>query len=302
MARAVTRLAELGGGEVVVEDARRPRGAAAADRRAALRRAARGRARAEPRRASRRRARLGCELPAPFQTMSFLALSVIPSLKITDRGLVDVDRFELVALQRVILANAYVVTWTTPAPSSTAAGSRRRTGSSRRWAAASRRAGERVDLGGAARHARPDQHAPPPLPDAHAHPRAAGRPVHVAADALPAVGADRRGVGVRGGAHRARGARARRLHDRLRPPLRLPARRQRARRGRGRRRRASSACRIVASRGSMDLGESDGGLPPDELVEDLDACSPTRSASPVLHEEGPGAGCRSSSRRARRSP
>src|SRR5919198_576881 len=28
--------------------------------------------------------------------------------------------------------------------------------------------------------------------------------------------------------------------------------------------------RIVASRGSMDLGESDGGLPPDELVEDMD--------------------------------
>jgi adenine deaminase len=33
---------------------------------------------------------------APFMTLSFLALSVIPSLKITDRGLVDVDRFELV--------------------------------------------------------------------------------------------------------------------------------------------------------------------------------------------------------------
>jgi cytosine/adenosine deaminase-related metal-dependent hydrolase len=29
--------------------------------------------------------------------------------------------------------------------------------------------------------------------------------------------------------------------------------------------------RIVASRGSMDLGASDGGLPPDELAEDLDA-------------------------------
>jgi cytosine/adenosine deaminase-related metal-dependent hydrolase len=28
--------------------------------------------------------------------------------------------------------------------------------------------------------------------------------------------------------------------------------------------------RFVASRGSMDLGESDGGLPPDSLVEDLD--------------------------------
>jgi adenine deaminase len=42
---------------------------------------------------------LGCELPSPFQTMAFLALSVIPSLKITDRGLVDVDRFQLVPLQ-----------------------------------------------------------------------------------------------------------------------------------------------------------------------------------------------------------
>jgi adenine deaminase len=41
---------------------------------------------------------LGCELEAPFQHLAFLALSVIPSLKITDRGLVDVDRFELVPL------------------------------------------------------------------------------------------------------------------------------------------------------------------------------------------------------------
>jgi adenine deaminase len=35
---------------------------------------------------------------APFMTLSFLALSVIPALKITDRGLVDVERFELVPL------------------------------------------------------------------------------------------------------------------------------------------------------------------------------------------------------------
>jgi adenine deaminase len=41
----------------------------------------------------------GVRLASPFMTMSFLALSVIPSLKITDRGLVDVDRFELVPLQ-----------------------------------------------------------------------------------------------------------------------------------------------------------------------------------------------------------
>jgi adenine deaminase len=41
---------------------------------------------------------LGCTVEAPFQLLAFLALSVIPSLKITDRGLVDVDRFELVPL------------------------------------------------------------------------------------------------------------------------------------------------------------------------------------------------------------
>ena len=35
----------------------------------------------------------GVEIGAPFMTLSFLALSVIPSLKITDRGLVDVDAF-----------------------------------------------------------------------------------------------------------------------------------------------------------------------------------------------------------------
>jgi adenine deaminase len=39
---------------------------------------------------------LGSTLAAPFMTLSFLALSVIPSLKITDRGLVDVERFALV--------------------------------------------------------------------------------------------------------------------------------------------------------------------------------------------------------------
>ncbi len=48
--------------------------------------------------------------------------------------------------------------------------------------------------------------------------------------------------------------------------------------------------RIVASRGSMDLGESDGGLPPDELVEDLDAVlADTERLAGELHEPGPGA-------------
>jgi adenine deaminase len=98
MARAVARLAELGGGEVVVEE----RGVRAELPLpiAGLLSDARLETVLEQSRACKEAARrLGCELPAPFQTMSFLALSVIPSLKITDRGLVDVDRFELVPLQ-----------------------------------------------------------------------------------------------------------------------------------------------------------------------------------------------------------
>jgi adenine deaminase len=43
-------------------------------------------------------AELGWVGATPFLTMSFLGLSVIPSLKITDRGLVDVERFGLVPL------------------------------------------------------------------------------------------------------------------------------------------------------------------------------------------------------------
>jgi adenine deaminase len=41
---------------------------------------------------------LGSTVEAPYQLLSFLALSVIPSLKLTDRGLIDVDRFEVVPL------------------------------------------------------------------------------------------------------------------------------------------------------------------------------------------------------------
>ena len=46
----------------------------------------------------KRLADMGVTMNAPFMTLSFLALSVIPELKITDRGLVDVTRFELVPL------------------------------------------------------------------------------------------------------------------------------------------------------------------------------------------------------------
>jgi cytosine/adenosine deaminase-related metal-dependent hydrolase len=48
--------------------------------------------------------------------------------------------------------------------------------------------------------------------------------------------------------------------------------------------------RLVASRGSMDLGVSDGGLPPDELVEEIDAVlADTERLHGAVHDAGPGA-------------
>jgi adenine deaminase len=40
--------------------------------------------------------KLGCDLHAPFMALSFLALPVIPDLKLTDKGLVDVRKFDFV--------------------------------------------------------------------------------------------------------------------------------------------------------------------------------------------------------------
>ena len=42
--------------------------------------------------------RLGHTVPEPFMILSFLALPVIPELKLTDMGLVDVNRFQVVPL------------------------------------------------------------------------------------------------------------------------------------------------------------------------------------------------------------
>ena len=98
MALAVTRLAELGGGIVAVEDetvrAELPLPVAGLLADAPLEEVIqRSLACNDAARA------LGWSGATPFLTLSFLGLSVIPSLKITDRGLVDVDRFELVPLE-----------------------------------------------------------------------------------------------------------------------------------------------------------------------------------------------------------
>ena len=42
--------------------------------------------------------KMGSTLFAPFMTLSFLALPVIPHLKIIDGGLFDVDKFEFTSL------------------------------------------------------------------------------------------------------------------------------------------------------------------------------------------------------------
>jgi adenine deaminase len=97
MEACVTRLAEIGGGVViadggrVVEELSLPVAGLMSDRPLAE-------VHDRMRSMEHRLATMGVTMAAPFMTLSFLALSVIPELKITDRGLVDVARFELVPL------------------------------------------------------------------------------------------------------------------------------------------------------------------------------------------------------------
>jgi adenine deaminase len=98
MAACVRRLAEIGGGVVVVE---------AGQVRGELPLPVAGLMSDEPLAQVHDRLsemedtlrHLGVGMEAPFMCLSFLALSVIPELKITDRGLVDVTRSEVVPLR-----------------------------------------------------------------------------------------------------------------------------------------------------------------------------------------------------------
>ena len=97
MAFAVNRLAELGGGIVAVDEGRvvaecpLPVAGLLSDQPLEV-------VVAQSRSCNEAAAGLGWSGATPFLTLAFLALSVIPSLKLTDRGLVDVDRFEIVPL------------------------------------------------------------------------------------------------------------------------------------------------------------------------------------------------------------
>jgi adenine deaminase len=97
MAACVRRLAEIGGGVVVADGGRvvdelaLPVAGLMSDR--PLLEVDRKLAALEA-----RLREMGVAMEAPFMCLSFLALSVIPELKITDRGLVDVGSFQLVPL------------------------------------------------------------------------------------------------------------------------------------------------------------------------------------------------------------
>ncbi|MFQ5784148.1 MAG: adenine deaminase [Alphaproteobacteria bacterium] len=96
MAVAVNRVIELGGGFVAVRgdevraELALPLAGLISDRPF-------GEVRERLRNLRRVVAAFGCPLAEPFLQLAFLPLPVIPHLKITDRGLVDVDRFELIA-------------------------------------------------------------------------------------------------------------------------------------------------------------------------------------------------------------
>lgn len=97
MRLACRRLAEIGGGFVAVADG---------EVRGELRLEVAGLVTEEPLQAVRERLEelehtarsLGVSLPNPFMALSFLGLAVIPELRLTDRGLVDVARGVLVPL------------------------------------------------------------------------------------------------------------------------------------------------------------------------------------------------------------
>ena len=100
MAQAANRLGEVGGGIVVMS-----RGQGAGAGRTADRRADVGRARRDRRRQGgphgERHARCGCSLNNAYMQHSLLALVVIPELRISDLGIVDARKFELVDLFRL---------------------------------------------------------------------------------------------------------------------------------------------------------------------------------------------------------
>ena len=97
MADCVARLQDLGGGLVAVRDGK-VLGELALEVAGLMSVLPAGEVAAALHRLEGTLETMGVTLPTPFMYLGFLALSVIPELRITDRGLVDVRSFELVPL------------------------------------------------------------------------------------------------------------------------------------------------------------------------------------------------------------
>ena len=98
MAAAVARLAEIGGGQVVVCDGEILAEVALPIGGLMSGEGAPHTARAVHRLREVAERGLGIRVRAPFMQLSFLGLSVIPELRITDQGLVDVEKFRLTSV------------------------------------------------------------------------------------------------------------------------------------------------------------------------------------------------------------
>ena len=95
MALAIARVAEMGGGQVVVVDGK-VIAEVALPIAGLMSPKSLVEVAAEIDRVVETARELGITLDAPFMALSFLGLSVIPDLRITDRGLVDVNKFDIV--------------------------------------------------------------------------------------------------------------------------------------------------------------------------------------------------------------
>ena len=95
MSLAIARVAEMGGGQVVVVDGK-VIAEVALPIAGLMSPKSLVEVAAEIDRVVETARELGITLDAPFMALSFLGLSVIPDLRITDRGLVDVNKFDIV--------------------------------------------------------------------------------------------------------------------------------------------------------------------------------------------------------------
>jgi adenine deaminase len=96
MAAAVNRLAEIGGGIIAV-DKERVIGKVELPIAGLMSDQPIEKVYKQMKRLNEAWTKLGCTITSPFMTMSFLALPVLPEIRITDKGLLDTRKFKFVS-------------------------------------------------------------------------------------------------------------------------------------------------------------------------------------------------------------